>query len=101
MQVTAVKRSDPQQTFSVIVRHRLPNAAQRGEKTYEIDFLFAEEDETEDVCWRFQIIDGENVHDRFMAYVAALGKYGSGDEDFEEYVRAFQCKVLQLIYTGK
>ncbi len=95
--VTAIKRSDPNQLFAVRVMHHHPSAEQTGKTTYDIDVLLAEDDDAADVCWRFQIAEGEDVLDRLLAYAQAFGKHGSGDEDYDEYVRAFQCKVTGLV----
>lgn len=73
--------------------HQHPSAHQTGKKTYDIDVLLAEDDEAADACWTFQIAEGEELADRLLAYAQAFGKYGSGNEDYDEYVHAFQDKV--------
>jgi hypothetical protein len=94
--VTTIKRSDPNQSFAVRVMNQHPSADQTGKTTYDIDVLLAEDDDIADVCWRFQVAEGEDVLDRLLAFAQALGKDGSGDEDYDEYVRAFQGKVTGL-----
>lgn len=98
--MTEIKRSDPKQRFAVIATHPLPSYVPRKneQKTYDVDVLMADtffefEDAVADVCWRFQVLEGEDEIDRLVHYGQAFGKHGSGDEDYDEYVRAFQGKV--------
>jgi hypothetical protein len=49
------------------------------------------------VCWRFQIAEEDDVVDRLLAYAQAFGKHGSEDQDYNEYVHAFQGKVRGLV----
>jgi hypothetical protein len=79
--VTAIQRSDPNQLFAVRVTHQHPSAHHTGKLTYDIDVLLAEDDDAADVCWRFQIAEGEDLLDRLLAYTHAFGKHGSGDEN--------------------
>ncbi len=95
--VTTIKRSDPTQLFAVRVMHEHPTAEQTGKTTYDIDVLLAEDDDAADVCWRFQIEEGEDMLDRLLWYAQAFGKRGSGDEDYDEYVGAFQRKINGLV----
>lgn len=95
--VTTIQRSNPNQLFAVRVIHQHPSAHQTGKKTYDIDVLLAEDDDAADVCWRFQITEGEDQLDRLLVYARAFGKHGSGDEDYDEYVHAFQRKVTGLM----
>jgi hypothetical protein len=94
--VTAIQRSNPNQLFDIRVVHQHPSAHQAGKKTYGIDVLLAENDDAADVCWRFQIVEGEDPLDRLLAYAQAFGKHGLGDEDYDEYVHAFQVKITGL-----
>ena len=94
--VTTIKRSDPTQSFATQVTHQHPSANQTGVETYNIDFLLAEDDDIADVCWRFQIAEGEDALDRLLAYAHAFGKHSSGDEDYDEYVYAFQSTVTGI-----
>ena len=94
--VTTIKRSDSTQSFATQVTHHHPSAIQKGVKTYDIDVLLAEDDDVADVCWRFQIAEGEDALDRLLAYAQAFGKHGTGDEDYDEYVRAFQGTVTGI-----
>ena len=91
--VTSIQTSDPKQLYTVRVAHRHPNAHQTGKKTYDIDVLLAEDDDASDVCWSFQIAEGEDLLDRLLTYAQAFGKHGSGDKDYDEYVHAFQSKI--------
>jgi len=95
--VTTIQRSDPNQSFAVRVTHQHPNAHQTGKNTYDIDVLLAEDDDVADVCWRFQIAEGEDLLDRLSAYAIAFGKHGSGDEDYDEYVHAFQGRIASIV----
>jgi hypothetical protein len=94
--VTTIQRSDPNQLFAVRVTHQHPSAYQTGKKTHDIDVLLAEDDDAADVCWTFQIAEGEDLLDRLLVYAHAFGKHGSGDEDYDEYVHAFQGKITGL-----
>ncbi|KAL8791603.1 MAG: hypothetical protein Q9195_005808 [Heterodermia aff. obscurata] len=58
---------------------------------------FAEDEEDDDVCWSFQIMEGEDLMDRLWAYSLAFGKHGSGDDYYDEYVSAFQHKITGLM----
>lgn len=94
--VTNIQRSDPNQLFAVRVTHQHPSANHTGKKTYDIDVLLAEDDDAADVCWRFQIAEGEDLLDRLLAYAHAFGKHGSKGENYDEYVHAFQGKITGL-----
>lgn len=98
--VTTIQRSNPNQSFAVQATHQHPSAHRTGRKTYDIDVLLAEDDDTADVCWRFQIAEGEDPQDRLLAYAHAFRKHGSGDEDYEEYIHAFQRKITALAVRG-
>ncbi|KAH6662691.1 hypothetical protein B0J14DRAFT_645188 [Halenospora varia] len=94
--VTTIQQSDPNQLFAVRVTHQHPSAHHTGKKTYDIDVLLAKDDDTADMCWRFQIAEGEDLLDRLLAYAHAFGKHGWGDENYDEYVHAFQGKITGL-----
>lgn len=105
--VTHIKRSDAKQSFAVKVIHRLPPSVLRNheQKTYDVDVILADGEvehdvKVGDVCWRFQVLEGENELDRRVNYAQAFGKHGSGDEDFDEYVRAFQGEVTGRWFMG-
>ena len=49
------------------------------------------------MCWRFQIAEGEDLLDRLSAYTLTFGKYGSVDEDYDEYIYAFQGRIASLV----
>ena len=95
--VTTIQRSEPDQSSAVRVTYRHPTAHKTEQKTYDVDIGFTEDDgENTDVCWRFQITEGEDMVERLLHYAQAFGKHGSGDDGFDEYVLAFQRKISGL-----
>lgn len=91
--VTTIQRSNPKQSFAVQTKHQHPIAFQIGKKTYDVDVIFAEDDEAADACWTFQIMEEEDLLDRLFAYACAFGKHDLGDDDYDEYVHAFQSRI--------
>ncbi|EPE25484.1 hypothetical protein GLAREA_01396 [Glarea lozoyensis ATCC 20868] len=96
VRVATTQRSKPNQPFAVLAEHWHPTAHKTSTKTYDVDVLLAEDDDGADVCWRFQIAEGEDELDRLLAYSQAFGKHGSGDEHYDEYVHAFQEYIMKL-----
>ena len=103
--MTEIKRSDPKQRFAVQVKYGLPSYVllHTKQKTYDVDVLMAESDiefefehAVADVCWRLQVLEGESEIDRLVDYGQAFGKRGTGDDDYDKYVRAFQRKVNEI-----
>ncbi|CAI6231609.1 unnamed protein product [Periconia digitata] len=95
--VTSIRRSDPNQPFTLVATHRHPNAHQLRGKTYNVDVLLAEEDNIAEVCWRFQIADEEDLLDRLSAYALAFGQHSTENKDYDECVRAFQSKMACIL----
>ena len=95
--VTTIQESNPHQSFAVRTTHRHPSAHKTEQKIYNVDVLFAEDDEDSDGCWTFEIMEGEDRLNRLLAYAQAFGKHGSGDDDYDEYVIAFQQKITGLV----
>ena len=95
--VTTIQPSKPSQSSAVRMTYRHPTAHKTEQKTYDFDVGFTEDDgEDADVCWRFQITEGEDMLERLLQYAQAFGKHGSGDDGFDEYVLAFQRKITGL-----
>lgn len=99
VRVASLGRSDPDESFAVLKTYSLPDYVVRNEKkTWHFDVLLADyvmegADDAADVCWRFEILEGEDVLERLLHYAQGFGKHGSGDDDFDEYVRAFHGKI--------
>ena len=95
--VTTIQESNhrnPKQSSAVQVTHRHPSAHASKQKTYDVDVVFADdEDGDEDVCWTFQIMEGEDTMNRLSAYAQAFERDGSGDDDYDQYVTAFRRKL--------
>ena len=98
VRVTAIRESNPQQSFAVRVKHQLPKAHEEKQKTYDMDVVFADEDDgEEDVCWSFQIVEGEDMLNRLLTYAQGFGKHATRrDHHHDEYVIEFQRKINGL-----
>ena len=48
------------------------------------------------MCWRFEVLEGENQVERLLRYAQAFGKHGSGNDEFDKYVIEFQRRVTGL-----
>lgn len=49
-----------------------------------------------DVCWRFQVLEGEDELDRLLHYAQTFEKHGKGNGKFGEYYQAFQKRIDSL-----
>ncbi|CAF9915477.1 MAG: hypothetical protein HETSPECPRED_002501 [Heterodermia speciosa] len=96
VRVASVQASNPNHPYAKRTRHRHPTTLKTGQRTHDFDFVFAEDDGDEDVCWSFEIMEGEDLMGRLQAYAQAFGNHGSGDDHYDEYVRAFQCEITGL-----
>ena len=105
VRVTTIQKSslrNPERSFAVLTTHHHPIAHRTNHKTYDVDVVFADDDDgDEDVCWRFQIMEGEDMLDRLLNYSQAFGNVGkrsSGDDYYDQYVMAFQERITYLVF---
>ena len=96
VRITTIQDSNPKQSYAVRVTHQHPSAHATKQKTSNVDVVFAEDDEDADVCWSFQIMEGEDRLNRLLAYAQAFGKHGSGDDYYDQYVDKFQSTIISL-----
>ena len=73
--ITTIQESNPKQSFAVRRTHQHPSAHATKQKTLDVDVVFAEDDGDVDMCWSFQIMEGEDRLNRLVAYAQAFGKH--------------------------